>query len=326
MSKIKTTIVGERPYLINDLLLVEGISRAGKFLLANILHGFKGIEPTQYCELLEQIPYLEKFNLIANKAARELLRAEVDINGYKMLIGRNFNHRKLDKSAIFNNPRYKQYLKRSAIKDTKVILRQFYQARPYNPFIVHEIMPAISIYLKTFPRIKVVSIQRSPLDLVYSHYVWYLSYKKKFKKTLWPLAILLRQGNNSIPWYTLVYQRSKNNKQLIDNIILAIARLLADYQSTYKSLSLLNKKKFLFVRYEDILVNPHEVIDKISKFLKREVLPEMSKIIKAEKLPNKEYNNLKEEKIKEIKAIASPECFNHLLKIETQYIKNKKYD
>ena len=52
-NKIK---LGRKEPLVKNLLLIEGISRAGKFLLANLLHGFRGIEPVQYYGLFRAYP------------------------------------------------------------------------------------------------------------------------------------------------------------------------------------------------------------------------------------------------------------------------------
>ena len=40
MNKIK---VGQKAPLVENLLIIEGISRSGKFLLANILNGLEDI-------------------------------------------------------------------------------------------------------------------------------------------------------------------------------------------------------------------------------------------------------------------------------------------
>jgi len=317
MSEIKT-IIAKRSYLIKNLLLVEGISRSGKFLLANILNGFTGVEPAQYCELLEQIPYLAKFKLVNSKVAEALLHAIIDSNSYNMLLGRNFNYRLTDKSSILNNMHYQEYLKRSAIKDSQRLLKKFYQQNFYSPYIVHEIMPAVKIFFKTFPNVKVLSLRRSPLDLVYSHYMWYAS-QTKLKKYSPPLFILLKQGHDSIPWQRAIYQNSENDKQLINNMIIGMEKLLADYTFCYRSLSRQDKNKILFVSYEDILADPKAVMRQISDFLQRKILSAAHKILVKEKLPNTDYHFLQTKKITIIKALASPKYFQRLWALEERH-------
>src|SRR3989344_7801208 len=109
--------VGEKAPLVENLLIIEGITRSGKFLLANILSGIEEIEPVQYSGLLEQIPFLVSFGLIEQNTAKQLLRCEVDMRCYEMLIGRNLNYRLSDKSSIYNIPNYRKFLARTKIPD-----------------------------------------------------------------------------------------------------------------------------------------------------------------------------------------------------------------
>ena len=43
---------------VENVLLVDGVTRAGKFFLAEILSGFDKVEFFQYLPLLEQIPVI----------------------------------------------------------------------------------------------------------------------------------------------------------------------------------------------------------------------------------------------------------------------------
>jgi len=319
----KKAIVGQRHPLVEKLLIVDGIGRAGKYLLASLLSGIKGIEPVQYRTALEHIPRLRRFNFIAEKAAREFLRAEIDQGCYEMLIGRSINHRRLDKSSIFNNPRCKEYLKRQRLKIGHIgtILTNFYKNNLFSLFIVHETLPNIKIFLDTFPKIKIISIQRSPVDLVYSWYHWHQRKTKIGQRFhVGPLVeeILLRGTKGNIPWYLHNHEKEYNSLLGINRVILSITVLFEMYKSAYKKLPAQDKKKILFVRYEDILLNPQSVTKTMAKFLKKEMLLEMKQIIKKEKLPNKKYFDLKKDKIKKIKNLSSEKYFKKLLSLENE--------
>lgn len=305
--------VGQRQPLVKNLLLIEGISRAGKFLLANLLNSIKGIEPVQYRAILEHIPRLQRFDFIDKRTAQELLRTEIDLNCYEMLIGRNLNHRKSDKSSIFNNPHYKNYLKRLKQKDGSIILPDFYKNNLYSLFIVHETLPNIQLFLDTFPKIKIISMQRSPIDLVYS---WY---KRKIGQRIGTDPLLgeipLKGTKGNIPWYLYNCEKEYNSLSEIDKIILSIIMLFKMYEQ-------IRNKKILFIRYENILSSPWQIVKLIAKFLKKGITPEIKQIIKKEKLPNKNYMESKKGKIKEIKNLSSEKYFKKLLALEKKYNKN----
>lgn len=317
----KKVILGQRKPLVKNLLIVDGITRTGKFLLTNLLSGIREVEPVQYLGVLEHICRLQRFGFVDKKAAQELLRAEVDMGCYEMLIGRNINYRKSDKSSIFNNVNYKKYLKRLNQKDGQAALVNFYKNNLFSLFIIHETLPNINIFFNTFPKVKIINIQRSPIDLVYS---WH---KRKWNQRIGadPLVgeIPLKGKQGPLPWYLYNHIEEYESLSGVDKTILSICSLFKMYQSSYKKLSPKNKKRVLLIYYEDILLNPELAVKTIANFLRKGILPEMKQIIKKEKLPNKEYFNEKDRKIKEIESLSSKKYFKEVLFIEREYFNQR---
>jgi len=321
---MKKITVGNKKPLVENLLLVEGITRAGKFLLANILAGFKGIEPVQNFDSLEKIPVLARFNLVDKKVAEELLRCEVDMHCYEMLIGRNFNHRLSDKSSIFNHPRNKEYLKRCILPDGVRALARFYKENPYSFFIVHEMIPNIDIYFNLFPKIKIISIQRSPVDLVFSWYKRGYGWRIQNDPRVWVMSF--KKGKIFFPWYIFPHQKKYTSLSEMDRLIFSIQILFNAYKKKYKSFSNLEKKKILIVNYEDIMLQPVKLLGKISSFLDKKPTSDMANILKREHLPKPSYFDAEKDKILEIKKHASSECFGALMRLQKEYLlkRNKK--
>lgn len=324
MSKNKI-VIGHRKPLVKNLLLVFGIGRAGKFLLANILGGIDGIEQVQYKSILDHIPLLEKFGFIENGAAKELLQAEIDAACYEMLIGRNLNYRRSEKSSIFNNPNWRRYLKRSSAPDGNSALAEFYQKRSYSLFILHDenaASPFPDLYFQLFPGLKIISVQRSPIDLVFSWHRRNLVERSGQDPKMGGIIFKDKNGQ-SAPWYVANRLNDYYSLSPVDRTIVSICELFRLRDAVYKKLLRRNKKKICFVRYEDILLQPKFVIKKIAKFLNRKILPEMQKILKNERLPVKSYWSEYEEKKNKIKSIASSKYFKRLTILENKYFQNK---
>lgn len=316
--------IGYRRPLVENLLLAEGIGRAGKFLLANILAGIDGIEPVQYKPILEYIPLLEKFGFIENGAAKELLQAEIDMACYEVLIGRNLNSRRSDKSSIFNNPHWRQYIKRSFAPDGDPALAGFYKKQPYSLFILHDdnASPFSVLYFQLFPKLKIISIRRNPIDLVFSWHQRNLA--NRLGQDPKTGGIFLADKNNrAISWFMVGRNKDYYSLPLMDRTIVFICEMFKECDAAYKKISTSNKKKVCFVRYEDILTQPKAVTKKIAKFLNRKPLPVMRQILKNEHLPDKSYWSKHEEKIKKIEVIASSEYFKRLMVLEKKYFQNK---
>lgn len=311
--------IGNKVPLVKNILFVEGVSRAGKFLLANILNGFEGIEPVQQHGLLDQVPFWAKSGLIDQNTAQELLRSEIDTYCYEMLIGRNFNHRRWDKSSIFNVPRFQKYLARSKEKDISKIMERFNKETPTSFFIMHELMPNIKIYFDILPELKVISIMRNPVDLVFS---WYKRGTGKAYLTDSRIAKAIVQGKyGAVMWFMHKWKDVYHQLSEMDCIILTIKTLSDMYKATYRNLPQKYQKRILFVSYEDVLSNSNKIIKTVGNFLNKKPLPEIKLILKKEKLPAPESSELRNQKLETIKKKASKKYFDILVKLNDEYKK-----
>lgn len=319
---MKKITLGTRKRLVEKLLLVEGMSRSGKFLLSNILNGFNDVEPVQYSGLLEHIPFMQKFGLIDKVAAEELIHHDVDLRAYELLIGRTLNHRATDKSSIFNVAGSARYLKRGDVVDPDKELKRFYERGAYSLFLIHETLPEIGIFFDTFPKMKMLYITRSPLDLAYE---WFTRYDLSAWATDPTMFAIPAQGKKEMmPWY--VSGRAKEYESLnhADRVILCMEVLFSTYETAWEAFPLRIKKNSLLVRYEDILSTPAPVIARIQKFLWKLPHREMKNILEREKLPNPGFvEDGKEKKRDVLKRAATAPYFEKLMALEESYNTHK---
>ena len=121
----------KRKPLVKNLLLLEGHTRAGKFLLGKVLDGFEQIEHFQYVGLIEQLPFLERLGCISRDAAMSLLQIAVDENAYHLRIGRNLNFRNSDSSSLLKSFFLDRYIPRAFESDNPEIVQEFKKTKRY---------------------------------------------------------------------------------------------------------------------------------------------------------------------------------------------------
>ena len=317
---IKKILIGSRKPFVKDLLFAEGITRSGKFLLANILSAFNGIEPAQSCRMLEMIPVFTKFGFIDKKTAGELLRCDIDIHCYEMYIGRNLNHRSSDKSSVFNHPRCTEFLKRCLMPDGDKALNRFYKEKPYSLFVMHETMPNIEIYFDLFPKLKIIHMKRSPMDLVFSLYKRGGGRRLNKDPRYW--MIPFEEEKKFFPWYVYPHQKKYFKLSEMDRVALRVINLFKLYESKLATLSEKHRKKILTVSFESLMLKPKKEIVRISSFLGKKPSSQMPRILRREGLPDKSFFDSEDEKISVIKKLTSPEHFRVLLKLQEEYKKH----
>lgn len=311
--------IGQKVPLVENLLAVEGITRSGKFLLANILSGLEDVEPPQYSGLIEQIPFLTTLGLIREDVAKQLLRCEIDTRCYEMLIGRNLNYRISDKSSIYNVPNYQKFLDRAKRPDGEIAAEEFSKKMSYSLFILHESMANIVIFFETFPKMKCISLERKPLDLAYSWYKRGLGRRWGTDPLLFQIPFTTHK-NIAFPWFAIGWEDLYLKSSEIDRAILSINSLVKLSQKGYRDLPQDTRNHILIVSFESLVTDPEKEIEEISKFLGKKVLPQMKDILKREKLPIDLPENKEEKKLKEIKTIANKKFLEELLDLPTNYL------
>ena len=91
-------------------------------------------------------------------------------------------------------------------------------------------------------------------------------------------------------------------------------------QKGYRSLTPDIKNRILIVSFQSLISNPGSEVARISKFLGKKILPQINAILKREKLPFKEQKTKQEEKLKEIKILASKKYLEELLELPTKFL------
>lgn len=274
--------INQRKTLVKHPLFIEGITRSGKFLLANLLAAFPQIEPPQYYGLLENIPYLVKAGLIESATAQNMLRCEVDFHFYEMLIGRNFNLRRSDKSSIYNHPQYRQLMNRSTDKNRDQLLKR--GKDHHSLFVIHEGMSFMPFYFRALPKLRVLHITRNPIALVYSWYQRGLG--KRWGKDPLLFQLALDYQGQPVPWFALDWAAEYRRLSPMNRVIRSIIYLERAAKTSYQKLPSQRQHRILRISYESLVSQPSEVIKRMEKFLRITVSPDIQKILRREKLPN----------------------------------------
>src|SRR3990167_2493119 len=258
--------------LVTHLVLLDGISRSGKFFLGKLLSGFAPhLEYFQYIPILEHLPILEHFKKIERETAKQLLRLQVDEAAYNRSIGRNINTLKTDASYIGHSP----CSKTSKLTASPITIPLF---------ITHECFSFQALLFETWPALKIIELIRHPVDLVYS---WYQKgWGTRFETD--PLSfipLLKNEAGIEMPWFNLNSSEDWENLKPIDKIIISILSLyktIEDVSDGYGIFgnTLKRNPSIHWVRYEYLVKEPEMELIRINDFLNLLELDELKNAIK----------------------------------------------
>jgi hypothetical protein len=309
---------------VDDVLLVDGITRAGKFLLAKVVSEFENVEYFQSLPILEHIPYIYSNAGITGDSAISLIQSSIDYAVYNQFLGRGLNHRALDRSSIYHSSDSIMYLKRQFENlENDDILQLMKRSNKSFLFATHNILTNINIFLEAYPNLKMIHIVRSPVDLVYS---WNKkNYGKVNDADFLTMAPNIEKNNFVLPWYCSDWDDKYKKIRGVDFIIKSIKSLIDLTTKTISSLNEEDKKKILIVKYEDLIKNPISEIEKISVFLEKPVNYQVTNILRNEGLPNPNILNKRKEKVDLIYKLSSEEHRLDLEKMEFNYLNADNY-
>lgn len=310
-------MIGEKPYLIQSPLFLNGITRAGKFLLGKLASCVKSVEYYQYVSVLEHLPFLSRLGLVMEEAAVALMRVQVDEHAYNHLIGRNMNGRYSDASSIYNAPQFENYLSRSITEDIPALLDHFRSEKRLPTFIIHEMLPNIEIYFKAFRDPLIIDLNRHPIDLAHS---WYRrDWGRRYINDPLSFAPVIQAFQLSVPWFAADWKEEYQELKPVDRIIRCIEWLTEEGEKTYRRLDPDAQKKILRITYEQIVEEPEKSVGQIAVFLDAPVLDALPAVMGRERVPQKITSESRKKKLADFEREASPLHLDKLHQMTVAY-------
>ena len=301
----------------NNLVAVTGLSRSGKSMLAPIVSSLNRSENLQTDYTLEQFPVLNHLGLMSEHIAIYLMRYMVNFKIYDNQIGRNSNFRFTDWTSIWNTPDPRQYLRRLIKDEGDSVFENIKEENQINVYMFHNVLWHAKIFFKAFPDIKIIHIDRHPIDIVYS---WYKrSYGDRFYDKERSALALIENGGNGIPYYAQNWLNEYISLAEIDRVIKMIYTITSDHYDTLKTLSDSDRENILLINFDSMLTKSKNNLTKITSFLNTDKTLYTKTVMNRERCPRKIDMNERAGKFEEIKESATSDSVGLLQEMVHEY-------
>lgn len=255
----RASSIRRRNLLLETPLFIEGFTRAGKFLLGNLLSAVDVVDQYQYVGLLEHLPVLARRGMISQDVAASLTQTLIDTAAYDLAVGRNLNFRPSDKSFVANSEKAPELQARLQLPPPTSMLRG-----RYYPFLLHDCAPFLDFFLGLYSQARIVRLERSPMSLVGA-------WLKRGWGSRWgvdpvDLSICVDQGDGPVP---LVASQIEGYLTL-NATERVVASLLASASATSRAFEVLPDAmlaRIYAVQYEDLCREPALILGGIADFL-----------------------------------------------------------
>jgi hypothetical protein len=302
-----------------ETLFIDGLSRAGKFLIAKLCSNIKDVEYFQYQPVIEHIPILWFLGLLDANDAAAYMRMSLNMHTYDRAIGRSLNRRKSEGSSILNATDVEIIQSREDGPDGAGGVEAFLTQKRWATFLTHECLPHIELFDKACTKMKMLNIQRHPIDIASS---WYIKgWGKRFG--LDPLAFIpvVEGEKGPQPWYTVDWQEDYHDLAEVDRIINSICSIYDYDKEAMDSYVAKIKDRVLIINYEELFETPFQTIEKIEGFLDSAAYPNMADILAREGCPKNIPHEERSIKFNKLKTSGSKASIERLVQVSLEYEK-----
>lgn len=293
----------KRPRYVHEFVLVDGMGRAGKFMLANIVAAFEGMEFLQEAVLLDHLLHLTRLGKLDIDTCEILLHTHIDLLAHYMMIGRNLNGRIHDLSAISNAPEPERFLIRALIKDENQLTQSILAEQRRSLFISHDALCNARILFKVFPRIKMLHVVRDPIAVIHS---WNRrQWGRRIGSDPRAFDVNFSRAGGPIPWFAVDWKIDYQALPELERVVYSVYSILQKARAEYEDCAPSIKGRILFVAYEEMLREPRASISRIADFLGRRPTEQMEAILRRERLPRQIPEDSRQRTLEEIKSVIS---------------------
>jgi hypothetical protein len=314
---MSTSFVGQISIPPN-LLAIDGITRSGKFWLAELISYFEGTDLVLHEPVLDFISIKAYYDELDKTSATDLLRNIVSHKCFITLIGRNLNTRLEDSSSIYHHPRRAVFLDRvHQMRDAG-----FEKLKKVNfdevtfPMVTHDWLSVWGIQANAFPAMKLIRVERNPIDLAYAWYETGIGLKEM------AFSHRFTKDGKSVPWFANGFYQSFKTQSEVDRIINSIAHLFDTALPVMNGLRNSPSENILITTYERLGEDIRTEVERISSYIGLRPIPEMVGFLATQEKKGRSkkiINEARVTKLKSLKETASSGSFQKLLDLSERY-------
>jgi len=275
-------------YLVNNIAIVDGFSGTGKSLMMPLLSHLKNGEVWQLLMETERVCLLQYLNKVDYNAAKALVKMHFDQRIYELYLGRNVNFRASDDSSVQGNLLKSKYKKRvQDASEREVIVDKIEREKPLLVMDAHYIFGFTDLYMESFDESLGIYLfmVRNPAHLINAYFLQNID--SRVGHDPMEMTLCVEIDGNTIPYYAVEYHKEYLAANNLEKAILFVCHYQKMVDKMYATLTKKQKKKFLFVSFENFTTNPKPFMKKIKNILKTKNSTTYKKMYKFLDMPRK---------------------------------------
>jgi hypothetical protein len=312
----------EYEVLTKKIVFVDGITRVGKTMLCTLLAYLRNVSPPQMIAPLEQLLPMYATGHLDRNALSAYLRLLLNERFYNFKLSRESNFRYDDLTSVHTSYRTKELFKNLHKADGDAIIDELSNDTDIFQFMTHDLLTHYSLFRDLNIDVKVLELMRHPVDTAHSWYVrgWGERFDNEDPRSG---TTLFKFGEKTIPHYALGLEDEYLCLNPMEKCLFMHNRLIHKTLTQFGQLSLAEKSQIMLLKFEDILQQPAQQIDKICCFINSEPTEYIEKAFHDARLP-RIFDPTAErgKKLKFIKNNVNDSLYQELVSLSLRYDAN----
>jgi hypothetical protein len=316
------SFICEYEVLTKKIVFVDGITRVGKTMLCTLLAYLRNVSPPQMINPLEQLLPMYASGHIDRNALSAYLRLLFNERFYNFHLSRESNFRYNDLTSVYTSYRTKELFENLDKPDGDAIIAEISSDTNIFQFMTHDLLTHYSLFKDMNIDVKVLELMRHPIDTVHSWYVrgWGERFDNEDPRSG---TTLFKFQEKTIPHYVLGVEEQYLSLNPMEKCLFMHNRLIHKTIKEFDMLNEADKKEIMLLKFEDILEQPSQQIDRICRFIGSEPTEQMSKAFRDARLPRIfDSQAAREKKLTSIKKSVNDSLFKELMSLSSQYESN----
>jgi hypothetical protein len=267
-------------------VFADGIGSSGKGMLSHLLSSLSQVEKQSNHYAFDYVSYLHWLGKLSTDAAITYLQTEADFQLYHLMMSRDVNFRPHDSTGVFQNARRFEYFRRLFLSEGDPVLRRIEIESPILNEAPHDALRSAQLFFDAFQnRLQIIYILRDPRELILD---WHRrGFGRRIGTDPREFQFSFSEKGQNKPMFML--DNSKNLEKLneIETLVYMINFIIKHNLDGYRSLVKKFKNSVLLIKFDDLALNPHGLVDHIARFMGTKRTRRTNIIIKRENLPRR---------------------------------------
>lgn len=272
--------------IAKQVVFVGGLPGCGKSLFTAVVGSMDRVEIQKYNYTIEHLCSLYFLERIDEDVAIAMIRMQVDMDLYNLMMSRETNFRFKDLSSVFKNPRPIRYIRRLFNAGDEETISRIERERPVLHLLVHHaMMHAVPLSKALGDRFRMIQLVRHPLYMLKQWYIYINDYGHGIDPRDFDLGFSYQK--KVLPFFAKGWEDLYLRSNAMDQSIYGIEYSLKFAEQAYQQLNEGEKEKVVTIPFEKFVKDEKPYIKQIETLLKTHATKSTAKELKKQNVPRK---------------------------------------